>query len=117
MSDARQPEFGLDLGHRQQGKSRAVRVLERQNGFPEAFDGRLMRNAPLDKTVHPEADSALWNAENGLLRLPNSDPARSRMFPRKERQDCAGASRLVSVIEMIGAGIVEIDRLLDKAKT
>src|SRR5436190_20613453 len=38
------------------------------------------------------------------------------MLPRKEGQNCSGASCLVAIIEVIGAGIIEVHRLLDEAQ-
>ena len=43
-------------------------------------------------------------------------PAGRRMLPGEEGEDGAGVPDLVAVIEMIGAGIVEIDRLLDETQ-
>jgi hypothetical protein len=38
------------------------------------------------------------------------------MFPREEGKDCAGSADLVSIVEMVGTRIVEIDGAFDEAQ-
>ena len=83
---------------------------------PKRFCGRLVRHALLDETVRPVADGALRHPEHGLLGLADAEPARSGMLPREEGQDRAGLAGLVAVVEVVGAGIVEVDGLLDQAQ-
>ncbi len=64
----------------------------------------------------PVADGALGHPEDGLLGLTDAEPARSGMLPREEGQNRAGLAGLITVVEVIGAGIVEVDGLLDQTQ-
>ena len=73
-----------------------------------------MFNAGLDEPLRPVADRAQGHAERSLLGLANADPAGRDMLPGKERQDRAGPARLVPIVEVVGARIVEVHGLLDQ---
>src|SRR5215467_11309085 len=67
------------------------------------------------RTIQPSRDFAgAANATVSTMPLPLA--AAASRHERKERENRARMSRLVSVIEMIGAGIVEVDRVLDQSK-
>jgi hypothetical protein len=38
------------------------------------------------------------------------------VFPREKGKDCAGPARLIGVVEVISAGIIEVDGFLDEPK-
>src|ERR1041385_5287615 len=61
--------------------------------------------------MRPVADRACRNAERRLLRLADAEMPGRCVLPGKEREDRAGLALLVAVIEVIGAGIVEVDGL------
>src|SRR4029077_19155309 len=77
---------------------------------------RLVGNAVLDEPVRPIADRARRDAKRRLLGEADAAAPGRRMLPGKERQDGAGVADPVAIIEMIGAGIVEVHRLLDEAQ-
>ena len=106
--------LALGAGDADEREAHAVRVPERQHGLAEALLGRLVRHALLDEAVGPEADRFLRHPERRLLRLADSGPSRRHMGPGEEGQDGAGPPGLVAEIEVIGAGIVEVDGLLDE---
>ncbi len=106
----------LDTGQANKGEPHAVRIAEAQHGLAEALDRHLMRHALLDEAMRPEADRTFRNPEDRLLRLADAEAARSGMLPREEGQDRAGRGIHIAEIEVIGAGIVEIDGLLDEAQ-
>jgi len=54
-------------------------------------------------------------SERDLLRETGTGTPWSGILPREEGQDCAGVADLVSVVEMISAGVIEVDCLFDKA--
>ena len=66
--------------------------------------------------ARPIAERSLRHAERGLAGLADANTARSGIVDRKERQQRAGATFLVTVIEVICARIVEVDGRLDEAK-
>ena len=103
----------LDAGQRQPGP---VLILECDRRRAEALRGRIVGDALLDQALGPVADRAFRNAEDGLLRLPDPEPARRRALPCEEGQDRARMAGRIAVVEVIGAGVVEIDRLLDQAQ-
>jgi hypothetical protein len=48
------------------------------------------------------------------MRLPDAATARGRVLPGEEREDRSGLAGFVAVVEVVGAGIVEVDGLLDE---
>jgi len=108
--------LGFGARDADQRQAHAVGIGERQHGFAEALFRRLMSDAVLDEPVRPVADRACRHAECRLLRQANAAASRGRVLPRKECEDGAGMTDPVAVIEVIGAGIVEIHRLLDEAQ-
>jgi hypothetical protein len=93
-----------------------VAVLERERGFAEPLDGRIMGDALFDEALGPVADRAFRNAEYGLLRFADSEPAGRRALPGEKGEDRARMAGRIAIVEVIGAGIVEIDRLLNQAQ-
>ena len=67
--------------------------------------------------MRPVPDRSRGNAKRCLLRQAHPGTSRCRVFPRKESENGARMANLITIIEMIGAGIVEVHRLLDKAQT
>ena len=74
-------------------------------------------NALLDKPMRPVADRACGDAKAGLLCQAHPIASKRRVLTRKERENGAGATDMIAIIEMIGAGIVEIHCLLDEVQT
>jgi hypothetical protein len=66
--------------------------------------------------VRPVAERRGRNPKRRFLREAHARATRRGMLPRKEGQDRAGVADLVAIIEMVGARIVEVDRLLDEAE-
>lgn len=108
--------LGLDAGHTDDRKPHPVGIAEGQHGFAEALHRHVMGHAVLDEAMGPVADRALRHAEDRLLRLADTEAALSRMLPGEEGQDRARRRGGITVIEVIGARIVEIDGLLDEAQ-
>src|SRR5271169_5978556 len=108
--------FVLGAGDGDQGEAHPVRIGERQNGFAEALFERFVGDTLLDEAVGPIADRSRGNPEGSLLGLTDASAAGCGIFPRKECQDVARVTGFIAVIEVISAGIVEIDRLFDEPK-
>jgi hypothetical protein len=104
----------LRAGNADQRQAHAVRIGERQHGLAEALLQCLMRDALLDEAMGPVAQRPGGDPERGLLGLADAAATGRGILPREEGQDGAGISGLVAIIEMIGAGIVEVHRLLDE---
>jgi len=109
--------FVLRAGNANQREAHPVRIGEGQQGFAEALFQRFMSDALGEEAMGPIAQRAGRNAERRLLGLADTTTAGACAFPREERQDRPGSSGLVAIVEMIGAGIVEIDGLLDEAQS
>ena len=109
---------GLRFGARDanEREAHAVGIGEGQNRLTETLLDRLVRHAFFDEAVCPIADGAFRYAEHGLLREADTVAAPRSMRPREERQDRTGMADLVAEIQMVGAGIVVVDRLLDEPK-
>ena len=106
----------LGTGNADQRERHAVRIGEGQHGLAKALLQRLVGDALLDEALGPVAERAWRHAEGGLLGLADAAAAGRHACPGEEGEDGAGAAGLVAVIEVIGAGIVEIDGLLDEAQ-
>src|SRR6476620_943689 len=106
----------LRAGDADQRQAHAVGIEEGEHGLAEALGQRLMLHALLDKPMRPVADRCRRYREGRGLRQAETAATGGSMLPRKERQNCPGASCLVAIIEVIGAGIIEVHRLLDKAQ-
>ncbi len=81
---------------------------------PKRLHRRVMRHALFDEAMRPVTDRAFRHAEHGFLRLADAEPAGRHMLPREEGEDGAGRAGLITEIEVIGAGIVEVHGLLDQ---
>src|SRR6516164_7231764 len=103
----------LDAGQREPGP---VGISERERRCAEALHGRIVSDALLDEALGPVADRAFRDAEDGLLRFADPEPAGRDALPGEKGEDRARMARRVAVVEVIGARIVEIDRLLHQAK-
>src|SRR5580704_14723447 len=75
-----------------------------------------MSYALCKKTVGPKPNGAYRHSERGLLRETDTGTTWSGTLPREEGQDCAGVAELVTVVEMISAGVIEVDCLFDEPK-
>src|SRR3981081_427820 len=62
--------------------------------------------------MRPEADRSHRHAKCCGLCQPEAAMPRSGVLPGEKSEDGAGMSRLVAVVEVVGAGIVEVDGLL-----
>ena len=106
----------LDAGNSYQRETHTIGISEREHRFAGPLLQRLMGDALFDEPVSPVAERTGRHAEGRLLRLANAAASWRSAFPWEEGKDCSWAAGLVAVIEMIGTGVVEIDRLLDEAK-
>jgi hypothetical protein len=67
--------------------------------------------------MRPIPNGAFRHAEDSLLRFADAELAWRGMFPREEGEDRAGLTCLVAVVQVVGAGIVEVDGFLDEPET
>jgi hypothetical protein len=75
---------------------------------------RLLGGSLLDQAVSPVPERTWRDAKGGLVCESDARPTGRRMLPRKEREDRTRMSDLITVVQVIGPGIVKIDRLLDE---
>ena len=108
--------FALDIGRRHQRQPHAVRIAEGQDRFTEPLLRSLVADTLFDKAVPPVAKRPFRHPKHRFLRFADTEPARSGMLPREEGQDRTGMPRLIAVIQVISAWIVEVDRLLDQTQ-
>src|SRR5215468_8096852 len=94
-----------------QGQLHAVWVVEGEHRFAERSCGCLVLHTLIDQSVRPVGDRRLGNAEAGGEGEPHTTSPGSCVLPWKEGQDRPRCAGLITVVEMIRAGIVEVDRL------
>jgi hypothetical protein len=98
-----------------------VGVLERDHGLAGAPGGEppcrpRVRDAVRDQPLEPEADGGGRHGERGHGHLAGADAAARGAPPREEGEDRAGRAGRVAEVEVVGAGVVEVDGLLDQAQ-
>src|SRR5579864_4515190 len=76
-----------------------------------------MRNAFFDEPLCPIAQRTERDAKGRLMGFANAATSRRRTVPREEGQDRSRLAGLVTIIEMIGCGIVEIHGPLHEPQT
>ena len=96
----------------------AVRIGEGENllGAVEARSGALDEDTLVAQALLPVVDGALRDAEGGVGDLTGAGVSAAGVRPGEEGQDGAGRSGVVAEIEVVGAGVVEVDGALDEAK-
>src|SRR5262245_41380865 len=75
-----------------------------------------MRHTVLDEAVGPVAHGCGGHAEGGLFGQPVGVASRCCLLPREEGEGRAGMALLVAIVEVVRAGVIEIDGLLHEAE-
>lgn len=112
------------VGALDQLESHAVWIAKREHPIAESFahvavsvvlgvDGHIGGS----ESTLPPAERAAWHRERGGGGLTAAALAGCGVRPREERQQRAGAPRRVAEVEVVGAGVVEVDRELHQALT
>jgi hypothetical protein len=99
----------LDQRHRE-----AVGVAQREDRLAEASAGLADPGAVALEPLAPEAEAAGWHGQRHLARQPVSGARRRQLRPGEEGEVGAGAAGGIGVEEVVGAGIVLVDALLDQ---
>src|SRR5262249_4115694 len=109
---------GLSAAPRDRGQRQpeAVGVPEGEHGLAEALDESLVAHAMFDEALQPVAECSVGHAPDRLLGLADAEPAGGDVRPGEESQDCPRMARLIPIVEVVGAGIIEIHGLLDQAQ-
>jgi hypothetical protein len=103
---------GVRFGQSQYLKQEPVRVLEGESLLTEAPDALRDGDTVLPQALLPEGQRLLCYREGGRHDLARSAPALRGVRPGEEGHDGAGRAHLVPVVEVVGAGVVEVDGLL-----
>src|SRR3954466_9716703 len=102
---------------RNQLQEETVGIGETQNLVVEAAARALVLNTLRQKSLDPEAERPRRYRQCHSGNLAAALPAAVRTRPGKKREQRAGTSDLVTVVEVIAARIVEVHRELDEAKS
>src|SRR5262249_32651803 len=100
-----------------QGQFHAVWIGEGQDRVAERSCWCLMLHTLIDQTMRPIGDWGRGNGEAGGGGKPSPASPGGCAFPWKEGQDRSGCPGLIAIVEVIGAGIVEVDRLFHEPET
>jgi hypothetical protein len=101
--------------HERQPQS--VWILEGQHALAKPLLDRFMRNALLNEPVHPEAERLRRHPEGSLEGLADPHSPGCHVLPWEKGEDRAWPAGLVAVVEVVGAGIVEVHGPLHEAQT
>ena len=91
-------------------------ITEGDQLLAEAFDGADDVETDGGEARAPVVESADADLEGGGDGLAGAGAAFADVRPRKEGKDGAGGAVSIAVIEVVGAGIVEVDGLFDEAE-
>src|SRR4051812_35583493 len=97
--------------------SHAIGIRESEYRFAHAPFGALDLNVRRRKSLLPVVNRGGRNAERGLTDLACSNRTPRSVRPGKEGHDGTGRSCVISEVEMVGPGIVEVDGFFDEAKS
>ncbi len=87
---------------------KAVRVTKQQDVLVVPVDHPPRRHAHVLQVPLPPAEGVLRHRERRHGRLADTDTTARRVPPGKERQQRAGRTGLVPVVEVVGTRIVEV---------
>ena len=107
----------LGAGDTDERERHAVWIREWQHGLAEALFQPLMGYTFFDEALGPVAERPQRHAERGLVGFCHTATAGRSSRPREEGEDAARTAGLVTVVEMIGRWVIEVDRLLDEAQS
>src|ERR1035438_497729 len=102
----------VDVGRRSgdQFHAHAVRIRKGQDLFSQAVERPLAGNVVAGEALYPEAHRVFGNGEGRLGDLARTAAAFGRGWPGKEREDGAGMAGSIAIIQVVGCGIVKVDR-------
>ncbi|MNI34839.1 hypothetical protein D3C73_888410 [compost metagenome] len=112
----RQPGLAVVIGRFDQCQRIAIRPHEPQPVGTEDGIGFKPADALCSKAVLPKLQPALGDRELGFADFADARAAKHHVLEGEIGHDRAGRTVFVTVIEVVDAGIVEIDGLLDPAQ-
>ena len=95
--------------------AQSVRIDERQRPLAKPGVESVHACAVLLQARAPELQAVLWHFEPDLDRKPMAETRRRQVRPGKEGEIRAGMSVSVRIEEVVCAGVVLIDALLDES--
>jgi hypothetical protein len=95
----------------------AVGVAEGEDGFAEPFDAVVVVDAVVVEALLPVVEAALGHAEGRPRDLTGTDLPAGHPLPREEGHARAGRPLSVGEKEVVGRGVVLVDRALDQSET
>ncbi len=91
-------------------------VGEGEDFFVEAAGAAGELDELLDEAVFPEGEGVGGDAEGGVGDFAGASGAAAYAGPWEEGEDGAGGAEVVAEVEVVGAGVVEVDGALDEAE-
>jgi len=95
----------------------AVGVGQGEDFFFEAPGTAGELDALLDEALLPEGERVKGDAEGGVSDFPSAHAPAPGTGPGEEGEDGTGRADVVTEVEVVGAGVVEVDGSLDEAQT
>src|SRR5450432_788626 len=92
-----------------------MRIDKRQHLLIETRGRARDRYTISGQTLNPIIECGGGDRERDIHNLTCPSVPFGCIRPGKERDDGAGCSNFIAIIEMIGAGIIKVDGLLDEA--
>src|SRR5437762_543933 len=110
------PGVADDLEHQPVGVGKGEHLLG-VKALRSAPRRTLIHDAVPNETLDPETDRARQHRERRHRHLPRPDATASRPGPGKEGHDAARRTDFVTVVEVVGLRIVEVDRALHEPQS
>src|SRR5581483_3936278 len=92
-----------------------MRIEEGKHLLIETSDRACDCYAVFVQTLNPVIERCGWDRERDINNLSCSSATLWRARPGKERHDRTGCTYFIAIVEMIGAGVIKVDGLLDQA--
>ena len=106
----------IGFGRCHEFERESVGVGEGQYFLAEPGEGGVGGHTLRLQSFAPESQRSRRHGPGDGTRQSRAGPSARQFIPQKEGQQRAGRRGVISVIEMIGAGIVEVDGLLHEAQ-
>jgi hypothetical protein len=89
-----------------------IAIAKHECRLAEPAARRVVVDTMCHEAVQPKAHCARGHGERRLRHLANARPSLSRARIGEERDQAAGTSLCIAIVEMVCGGVVEVDGLL-----
>ena len=108
--------YRLNTGDADERKPRAVRVGESENRLSKSPFQGIVPDTIFNQSLRPVTQCTQRNFKRRLMCQSGTTTSRCCVLPWEKGQDRARVAKFVTIVEVVSAGVVKIDRLLDQSQ-